>query len=66
MTIQATVQSVFEKVSIDWLAEEPLDTLVRTGKYSAEMVDIKGNHYEIQIDNADVLTVGDHVFLQIN
>ena len=44
----------------------PLDTLVRTGEYSAQLVDSDGNHYELPIDNADVLTVGDHVCLEIN
>lgn len=66
MTIQATVQSIFENVSINWMAEMPLDTLVRTGEYSAQLVDSDGNHYELPIDNADVLTVGDHVCLEIN
>jgi hypothetical protein len=63
MTIQATVISINENVEINWLDENPGDSILLTGEYTARLQDVFGNSYDLP---AWGLFVGDNVCLQIN
>ena len=58
------VTSIGEKVEINWLAENPLDTVKRTGEMEATLRDLDGNHYVVGLGSAKI-EVGEYVNIEI-
>ena len=59
------VTSIGEKVEIDWMADNPLDTVVRTREMVATTKDINGNTYSIDVARLPEIRVGEIVKIEI-
>ena len=62
--MEMVVTSIGEKVEINWLAENPLNTVVRTGEMVAAIKDLKGNTYSVGLGDTKI-EVGDIVKIEI-